>query len=91
MRRAALSPEEEKELRRALHELFDDEFALQTKIEQLFNMGVEGEVAELCRFCQRSLQGVYGRHREMFRGRVPPEAELYLPQERRAQIARETP
>jgi len=89
IRRAALPADEEMELRRALHELFDDEFALQTKIEQLFNLGVEGEVAELCKFCQRSLQGVYGRYRETFRGRVPPEAKQYLTREQLAQIARE--
>ena len=66
---AALSPVEEAELRKALHELFDDETALQTKIEQLVNMGVEGEAAGLCEFCQRSLKGVYGRYRELFRGK----------------------
>lgn len=78
-----LAPAEEKELRRALNELFADESALQTKIEQLVNMGVEGEVAALCEFCQRSLQGVYGRHREMFRGKAPPEAKEFLPPELR--------
>ncbi|MHC4982913.1 MAG: acyl-ACP--UDP-N-acetylglucosamine O-acyltransferase [Planctomycetota bacterium] len=89
IRRAGLSAAEERELRRGLHELFDDEFALQTRIEQLFNLGVEGEVAELCRFCQLSLQGVYGRHREVFRGRIPPEARQYLPREQWARIAGE--
>jgi len=78
---ANLDADEEKELRRALHELFDDETALQTKIEQLVNMGVEGEVAELCHFVQCSLQGVFGRHRELNRGKVPSEAETYLPPE----------
>jgi len=91
IRRAALSADEERELRRALHELFHDEFTLQTGIEQMFNLGVDGEVAELCKFCQRSLQGVYGRHREMFRGRMPPEAQQYLPRETLARIARESP
>jgi len=71
---AALGGEEEKELREALKDLFDDESALQTKIEQLVNMGVEGEAAQLCQFCQRSLQGFYGRHRELYRGKRPPEA-----------------
>ncbi|NLW87566.1 MAG: hypothetical protein GXY38_11900 [Planctomycetes bacterium] len=73
----------EKELRRALSELFDDESALQTKIEQLVNMGVEGEVADLCEFCQRSLRGVFGRYRETFRGQMPPEAAEFLPPELR--------
>ena len=74
IRAAGLSPVEERELRRALTELFEDEAALATKIEQLVNLGVEGEVAALCGFCQRSLQGVYGRYREFFRNETPPEA-----------------
>ncbi|HUU59505.1 MAG TPA: acyl-[acyl-carrier-protein]--UDP-N-acetylglucosamine O-acyltransferase [Phycisphaerae bacterium] len=85
---AELPPGEEVELRGALNELFDDESALQTKIEQLVNMGVEGEVAFLCEFCQRSLQGVYGRHRETFRGAEPPEARQFLPPEFRTEIRR---
>lgn len=80
---AGLDPLAEKELRRALGELFDDEAALQTKIEQLVNMGVDGEVAELCEFCQRSLRGVFGRYRETFRGQMPPEAAEHLPPEMR--------
>lgn len=88
---AGLGEDEEKELRQALQELFDDESALQTKIEQLVNMGVEGEVAELCRFIQRSLQGVYGRHRELYRGKVPPEAEAYLSPELKSAAERALP
>jgi len=83
---ARLPADEEKELRRALLDLFNDESALQTKIEQLVNMGVDGEVAALCDFCQQSLQGVYGRYRELLRGKVPPEAEKYLSPELRAII-----
>ncbi|MGA2265507.1 MAG: acyl-[acyl-carrier-protein]--UDP-N-acetylglucosamine O-acyltransferase [Phycisphaerae bacterium] len=78
---AGLSAAEETELLRALRELFDDESALQTKIEQLENMGVEGEAAALCEFVRRSLGGVYGRYRELFRGQLPPEALQYLPPE----------
>jgi UDP-N-acetylglucosamine acyltransferase len=74
IRRAKLPKEEEQELRYTLRELFADESALQTKIEQLRNLGVEGEAAALCTFCQRSLQGPYGRHREIFRGQTPPQA-----------------
>lgn len=88
LKHSGLSRDEQKELRRALSELFEDETALQTKIEQLVNLGVEGEVAELCEFCQRSLQGVYGRQRELYRGKMPPEAEKYLPPERRVDIRR---
>lgn len=83
IRAANLSREEETELRKTLSELFDDESALQTKIEQLMNMGVEGEVAALCDFCQKSLQGVFGRHRETFRGAPPPEAKALMPPELR--------
>ncbi len=85
---AQLDDDEEKELRRALSELFEDEAALQTKIEQLINLGVEGEAARLCLFCQQSLKGVFGRYRELFRGKIPPEAYDYLPPEKRSEIGR---
>ena len=75
---AGLAPDQQRDLRRALRELFADEAALQTKIEYLMDLGVEGEAAELCAFCRRSLKGVYGRHRELFRGRQPPEAQQYF-------------
>lgn len=88
---ARLAPDEQRELRRALAELFSDEAALQTKIEQLVNMGAEGEVAELCRFIQRSLQGLYGRYRETHRGKAPPEADAYLTPELRSLIRRNLP
>jgi UDP-N-acetylglucosamine acyltransferase len=84
IRAAGLKSDEERELRRVLSELFDDETALQTKIEQVVHQGVEGEVAALCEFCQQSLQGVYGRFRELYRGKIPPEALPYLPKERRS-------
>lgn len=85
---ADLSEEEEKDLRRALAELFDEETALQTKIEQLVTLGVEGEVEHLCEFCQQSLQGVFGRYRERLRGQIPPEAEKYLTPEQMAEARR---
>ena len=85
---AGLKRDEELELRRALSELFEDESALQTKIEQLENMGVEGEAAALCEFCQQSLAGKFGRHRESFRGQVPPEAIAILSPEKLAAIQR---
>ncbi len=75
---ANLPREQEKELRFALKELFDEEAALQNKIEQLVNMGVEGEAARLCDFCLRSLQGLYGRCRELYRGQAAPEAKRHL-------------
>lgn len=91
IRSARLTREHENELRAALHELFDDDTALQTKIEQLVSMGVEGEVAELCQFIHRSLQGLYGRHRELYRGKAPPEAVKYLPAELKAALRRTLP
>ena len=91
IRAAGLSEKDEKELRRAFLDLFDDEHALQTKIEQLINTGVEGEAAALCEFCQRSLRGVFGRDRERFRGRPPPEAKKYLTPDQLARIRRTNP
>ncbi len=91
IRAAGLSQADEVELRRTLHELFEDESALQTKIETLLNMGVEGEAADLCEFCQRSLRGVFGRWREIYRGKTPPEAPRHLPPERRPEIRRPLP
>jgi acyl-[acyl carrier protein]--UDP-N-acetylglucosamine O-acyltransferase len=88
IRAAQLVADEEAELRRALTELFADEKALQMKIEQLLNLGVEGEAAMLCDFCQKSLQGKFGRFRESFRGRMPPEAMRLLPPEKLAEIKR---
>lgn len=91
IRAAGLAAEEEKDLRRTLSELFEDETALQTKIEQLVSIGVEGEAARLCQFVQRSLQGLYGRHRETYRGRIPPESRRHLPPEQLARIRRPVP
>lgn len=87
---AKLKRDEEAELRRTLHELFEDEVAFQTKIEQLENLGVEGEAAALCEFCQQSLLGKFGRFRESFRGKVPPEAAEFLPPEKLAEVQRST-
>jgi UDP-N-acetylglucosamine acyltransferase len=88
---AALSKHEEAELRRVLQELFCDESALQTKIEQIVSIGVEGQAAELCEFCQQSLQGKFGRYRELFRGKMPPEAAEFLPPERQGDRRRTQP
>jgi UDP-N-acetylglucosamine acyltransferase len=88
VRAAALSAAEEAELLRVMGELFDDEAALQTKIEQLEKIGVEGAAAELCEFVHHSLGGVYGRSRELIRGQIPPEAVPYLTPELQAAIRR---
>ena len=86
---ANLKPDEEAELRRALYELFDDEAALQTKIEQLVDLGMEGEAAALCEFCQNSLRGKFGRIREYYRGKIPPEAVPHLSEEKLAELKRQ--
>lgn len=91
VRAAGLAAPEESELLRVLGELFDDESALQAKIEQLEKMGVEGAAAELCGFVHRSLQGVYGRYRECFRGQAPPEAAQYLTPEQQSATRRPVP
>jgi hypothetical protein len=38
-------------------------------------------VACVTEFCQKSLQGVFGRQRERFRGMVPREAKGLMPAE----------
>jgi UDP-N-acetylglucosamine acyltransferase len=86
---AGLTKDEMNDLRRALGELFEDEAALQTKIEQLVNMGIEGEVSYLCEFCQQSLSGKFGRYREeAYRGLIPPEAAAVLPPEKLSELER---
>ena len=70
-------------------QLADGRWALMSLAEQMANIGIEGEVASLCQFIQRSLQGLYGRHREVYRGKIPPEALLYLPPDRQALLRRQ--
>ncbi|MBT3279414.1 MAG: acyl-ACP--UDP-N-acetylglucosamine O-acyltransferase [Phycisphaerales bacterium] len=78
---AGLKGDEEAELRRALTDLFENETAMQSTVEQLENLGVEGEAARLCKFLQKSLEGKFGRIREAYRGKVPPEAVEHIPAE----------
>ena len=75
LERCGFNEKDIRKLKSAFRELFEDESALQTKIEQWVNIGVEGQAAEVCRFCQRSLRGAYGRHCELYRGTAPPEAQ----------------
>ncbi len=86
IRAAKLKSDEEAELRRALTDLFENETAMQSTIEQLGNLGVEGEAARLCEFLQKSLEGKFGRIREAYRGMVPPEAVEHIPAELLAKI-----
>ena len=88
---ARLAPVEEWELHRTLLELFANEWALQTRIEHLVNIGVEGEALKVCRFCQRSLRGPYGRHRETLRGQPPPEVQEYYSSRDNDSVGRSKP
>ncbi len=82
-----LDGDSEAALRRALNSLFEDESALSTKVDQLAGQASRWpEVAHLCTFCRQSLDGVYGRYRELFRSKVPPEAEENLPADLLADI-----
>lgn len=77
---AGLDADGEAMLRKALADLFDDESAMTTKLDQLeAGAALTQEVVELCQFCRESLSGQYGRYRERFRGQLPPESETYLP------------
>jgi UDP-N-acetylglucosamine acyltransferase len=76
---ANLSGADEAQLRKALQWLFDDESAMATKIEQIAASGpMAEELAYVCQFCRESLDGLYGRYRERFRGQLPPEAHEVL-------------
>lgn len=76
---AGLSEREKAQLRQALTHLFEDEQALSVKLRaMLARADLTRGVRELCEFCQRSLAGHFGRFRESFRGRMPPEASIYL-------------
>lgn len=79
---AGLSESEKRQLRQAVTRLFQDEHALSVKIRAMLARPELGRaVRELCEFCRRSLGGHFGRFRETFRGRIPPEAKAYLPPE----------
>jgi UDP-N-acetylglucosamine acyltransferase len=85
---AGLSEKEKDEVRRAVTRLFEDEQALSIKLPALLEEpGAGWAVRALCQFCQRSLAGHFGRHRETLRGKMPPEARTHLPPEAVAEIA----
>jgi UDP-N-acetylglucosamine acyltransferase len=78
---AADLPEDEKTaLLDAIRRLFEDEQAMSVKIgELLAQSDLPPSVRELCGFCLRSGSGNYGRYRETYRGKLPPEARTHLP------------
>lgn len=87
---ARLTPQAEAELRKALATIFNDESAMATQLDQVEAAGpLSPELKNLCRFCRESLEGLYGRYREKFRGQIPPEAEEFLPPELLDSIRRE--
>ena len=45
---------------------------------------IEASMDQARQFIQRSLRGVYGRYRELYRGKIPPEAEGILTPEMRS-------
>jgi len=89
--RAGLSEQEKPALRSAIRYLFADQdhrdpeapgprAALVVKLEELCSRGAICEpVRQLSEFCRRTLAGRFGRYREIFRGRIPPETRTYLP------------
>jgi len=82
MARAGLAEAEKDELRRALRHLFEDEQALAVKVAELLaRPDLPAPLRRLGEFCRRSLSGQFGRYRERFRGRMPPEAARHLPAE----------
>jgi len=82
-----LSEQEKVQVRQAVSYLFEDEQALAVKVDQMLTRGdLSGPVQELCRFCRKSLQGHFGRFRETFRGKMPPEARPRLPAEALAEM-----
>jgi len=87
--RAGLSEPECDDLRRTIAYLFDDEQALAVKVDQLLaRSDLSAASRALCVFCRRTASGKFGRHREVFRGRMPPEAAECLPAEALVKIAR---
>lgn len=76
---ADLPDAEADDLRWAIQYLFEDEQALIVKVRELLEQPDLCEpVKILCDSCLRSLAGRFGRYREGFRGKTPPEAEEFL-------------
>ena len=87
LERAGLGEREKDQVRRAIRHLFQDEQALQLKLQEMLDGGALCEpVRKLCESCRASLAGQFGRRRETLRGRMPPEARQFLPAEVLARI-----
>jgi len=84
---AGLSDADRQAVRDAVRHLFQDEQALAVKVAQMSaRADLPAPVAELLAFCRHVLAGKFGRRREAFRGRMPPEALQHLPPEALAEI-----
>ncbi|KKK58561.1 hypothetical protein LCGC14_3043190, partial [marine sediment metagenome] len=76
---AGLSQGDRQGVRDLIAHLFQAEGALAGKIETYLRRDDLPEPVEMiCQFCRRTLEGLFGRHREAFRGRMPPEALEHL-------------
>ena len=76
---ADLQEQDREALYKAIEELFNDGSPIRIKISRILSQnGVSDAVKDLCEFCLESLSGKYGRQREAFRGKIPPEAREYL-------------
>ena len=76
---AGLSQPEAEALREAFRRLFEDKRGRIVKVRELLGQADQVEpVRILCESCLRSLTGRFGRHRERYRGRTPPEAEDFF-------------
>ncbi len=87
---AKLSPQEARQLRWAISELFDSESALAVMLDRVERQRpLFKATAEVCQMCRQSLAGLYGRYREQFRNQIPPEAAEFLPEWLLAEVRKE--
>ncbi len=76
---ANLSQSDVQAVRRAFRYLFEDKLGLIVKVRELLAQPDQAEpVRILCKSCMRSLTGRFGRHRERYRGKTPPEAKEFF-------------
>ena len=85
---AGLSTAEAAEVRDAIRRLFEEDQALAVKVAAMLgSAGLSPAVRLLCEFCRHSLSGRFGRYRELFRRKIPPEAVPHLPPALWAEVA----
>jgi UDP-N-acetylglucosamine acyltransferase len=77
---AKLPPRQRDQVCQAIAYLFTESLAMAVKLtDMLARPELPEPVLDLCNFCKLSLSGQFGRYREVFRKRLPPEARQYLP------------